>query len=105
MKILRAAIYFEGENGLHNTDAIERDRQYWLVPHWLGAKPGTKETPVRLVGISKLVHQVMLGSPFGDLIVSTPIPRAVYEGRKPPAAGSPLVVIENEGSSLDLLSA
>lgn len=94
MKILKALVSFEGDNGLFQSDAIERDGTYWLVPHWVGTQPGAKQTPVRLVGLVRCPFQLTPGSPFGDLVVEQPIPKAVYEGRAQPTAASGLVVIE-----------
>lgn len=94
MKILKALVSFEDDNGLYHSDAIERDGTYWLVPHWVGTQPGAKQTPVRLVGLVKFPFQLTPGNPMADLVLNMPIPRGVYDGRVPPSETSGLVVIE-----------
>ena len=95
MNILTAMIFFEGEGGIYKSDAIFHDGKYWLVPYWIGSQANPKSKPVRIILIDAVPHQVHLGSAFGDLMINTPIPRALYEGRAQPAPESGLVVIEN----------
>lgn len=94
MKVFKALVSFENENTIYLVDAIKRKGTYWLVPHWVATLPGAKQTPVRLVGIEKFPHQLTPQHPRADLVLNSPIPRAVFEGRVPPTKASGLVVIE-----------
>lgn len=76
--IKKAALSFAGESIIYAMDVIEYRDIAWLVPTWLEAPSAGYKTPERIVRLDAFPHQVTPGSPFGDFLLTQPLPKGVF---------------------------
>ncbi len=93
-KIYQTLMYYEGENDILYIDTIEYDGKMWLVPRWLEAPSEGWKTPVRIILLDLLYHQVIPSGVPADFLLKLPMPKDVFEGRIPKGSEDEFVVIE-----------
>lgn len=80
MNVIKIVLQIEETGELMLGDAIFHEMQWWLVTGWLpGSKPKT-ERPARIIALAD--HELMGPANGADQSLSTPISKAVLEGRK-----------------------
>jgi hypothetical protein len=68
-------------SAIQKCDGIAWKGKLWLVPFWLDTI-GTKETtPGRVIRFDNLPHQDQRGSNLGAYILSTPVPKELFEAQ------------------------
>ena len=104
MKILTAMVAFEnpGSGTIYKADVIEREGKHWLVPEWLENLQEGWRSPLRIVLLDVLPHQVTTGSAFGDFVLTSPIRRDIFDGKVPASADPRYVVVEGPDSRFPL---
>ena len=86
--------FSDGGGEIYKADTIEHEGKMWLVPQWLEAPSEGWKIPERIVLLDSLPHQKTLGSSFGDFVLNSPIPKAVFDGPIQQLQGSGFVVVE-----------
>lgn len=84
MKVFKTILATSGEmpRKTYRVDTIEYQGKMWIVPEWLETPRQGWKRPARLILLDVIPHQRTLGSPFGDFVLTSPIPRGVYDGTK-----------------------
>jgi hypothetical protein len=90
-KIWTTTLAIEGVSGINQADTIEYLEYFWLVGGWIERHAAKLRTPKRLIWLQPLPHQRVDGSPFGDFVLSEPLPIDVWEGKR---SGGQYVVVE-----------
>jgi hypothetical protein len=94
MKIFRTALTFDDNSDLHFADSIEHEGQMWLVPEWVELPAEGWRTPRRLICLNTMPHERKEGDAGGDLVVTLPIPKCVFNGEVPRDAKAKYVMVE-----------
>ncbi len=95
-KIFTTMVSLDDSGEISKCDTIEYEGKMWLVPHWLESPAQGWKTPTRIVCLDGLPHQKTPGSPFGDFVLTYPIPKALLlSGQVPKQSKFVIVVVES----------
>jgi hypothetical protein len=82
MEAIRKALVVTDDGSIFQSDVIEHEGSFWLVPEWLDV-PGRGVTmPRRIVSMATVRYQRTPGA-HREFVVNDPIPKAVLDGRAP----------------------
>lgn len=94
MRLLEVSAFMENDGSIYKVDAIEYEGAIWLVPHWIEFLHEGVMKPTRIVRLDRLVHQ-KVGVAGSEYIVNEPLPKSLFETRKPEQIPARYVVIES----------
>jgi hypothetical protein len=57
-RLLRVALYKEGNGPMEICAAISHEGEIWLVPDWIRSPRGRSAKPLRMIPLSKFPHKV-----------------------------------------------
>jgi hypothetical protein len=80
-RLLRVALYKEGNAPMEICDAIRHEGEIWLVPDWIRSPRGRSAKPLRMIPLSKFPHKVFSQTPvaFADYGIDGVVPKALFD--------------------------
>src|ERR1700682_4341627 len=79
-RLLRVALYKEGNGPMEICAAISHEGEIWLVPDWIRSPRGRSAKPLRMIPLSKFPHKVFPQTPetFADYRIDGVVPAALF---------------------------
>ena len=74
-------------------DVVKHDGHFWLVPYWYDAVEKGYSQPARIVRITEVRHQKLIGQEH-DFVLNSPMPEGVLDGSMSPQECVGLVVVD-----------
>lgn len=83
MEIFKTHLFFSGHDEVHPylVDTIFYKNEWWLVSSWIESNDKTEKIPERLVRLSGLRYQEVVGKEYRFLL-NNAIPKSVFDGKK-----------------------
>jgi hypothetical protein len=80
-RLLKVALYKEGDATMEICAAIRHEGEIWLVPDWIRSPRGRSAKPLRMIPLSKFRHKVFpqTSEAFADYGIDGLVPKALFD--------------------------
>jgi hypothetical protein len=80
-RLLRVALYKEGDATMEICAAIPHEGEIWLVPDWIRSPRGRSAKPLRMIPLSKFPHKEFPRTPeaFAEYGIDGLVPKALFD--------------------------
>jgi hypothetical protein len=93
-RLLRVALYKEGNGPMEICAAISHEGKIWLVPDWIRSPRGRSAKPLRMIPLSKLPHKEFPPEAFADYGIDGVVPKGLFDLHIPPVLSAAFGVLE-----------